>query len=77
MVDNGDVQEFGVGFVDAQHGWVGAIPTGYETRDGGATWTAAPQMAKATNKIRIVHDGDKVHVWGIGVDVRHLELAPR
>ncbi|MEQ1567100.1 MAG: hypothetical protein ABMA64_15785 [Myxococcota bacterium] len=76
MVDDVTVQEFGVGFVDERHGWVGAIPTGFETTDGGATWTAAPTMAKATNKIRVVPTPTGAEVWGIGVDLRHLTLVP-
>ena len=32
-------QEFGVGFIDANHGWVGTAAGGFETRDGGNTWS--------------------------------------
>lgn len=76
LVDDGKVQELGVGFVDDRHGWVGARPHGFETTDGGASWTAVDTMPDATNKIRIVHDGARVEVWAIGRDVRHLTLAP-
>jgi photosystem II stability/assembly factor-like uncharacterized protein len=75
VVDDAKVQEFGVGFVDDRHGWLGVSAGGYETTDGGATWRAVATMPKATNKIRIVHDGPNVHVWSIGVDVRHLDLT--
>jgi photosystem II stability/assembly factor-like uncharacterized protein len=75
MVDDPRVMEFGVGFVDERHGWVGAVPTGFETDDGGVHWKPSASMPKATNKLRVVHDGDQAHVWAIGVEVRHLELA--
>jgi photosystem II stability/assembly factor-like uncharacterized protein len=76
MVSDPKVQELGIGFVDTRHGWVGAMPHGFETLDGGATWTPVDSMPVATNKLRIVHEGDKVHVWAIGLDVRHLMLTP-
>jgi photosystem II stability/assembly factor-like uncharacterized protein len=71
VTDDPKMQEFGVGFVDDMHGWIGTLTGGFETRDGGATWTTAPTMAKATNKIRIVRDGASTVVWGIGFDLRH------
>lgn len=81
VTSDNKMQEFGVGFIDEQHGWIGAIPTGFETTDGGATWAAAPGMPKAANKLRVVRapDGTAGRVWAIGVDVRHLELksAPK
>ena len=70
------MQEFGIGFVDDQRGWIGAIPKGFATTDGGATWKAVDTMPLAANKLRIVRDGDKARVWAIGLDVRHLDLAP-
>jgi photosystem II stability/assembly factor-like uncharacterized protein len=72
------VSEFGVGFVDDQHGWVGAVPQGFETTDGGATWTKVPSMPLAANKLRIVRDpaSADVDVWAIGLDVRHVHLKP-
>ena len=76
MVVDGTVQELGIGFVDDKHGWVGAMPHGFETLDGGATWKAVDSMPKATNKIRVVRDGDHAEVWAIGLDVRHLSLVP-
>lgn len=77
MVEDGKVQELGIGFVDERTGWVGAMPHGFETKDGGATWKAVDSMPMATNKIRIVRDGERAEVWAIGADVRHLSLAPR
>lgn len=76
VVASAEVQEFGIGFVDDAHGWLGVSKGGYETVDGGATWTAVPTMPLYTNKIRVVPDGTGVHIWAIGKDVRHLDLAP-
>jgi photosystem II stability/assembly factor-like uncharacterized protein len=70
------MQEFGIGFVDAQRGWIGALPNGFATTDGGRTWEAVKSMPLAANKIRIVRDGSGAHVWSIGLDVRHLDLVP-
>ena len=70
------MQEFGIGFVDDQRGWIGALPQGFATTDGGRRWQPAPGMPKAANKLRVVKDGTGAHVWAIGVDVRHLDLVP-
>ncbi len=74
VVDDPKVQEFGIGFVDDRHGWIGAIPNGFATADGGATWTPALDMPKAGNKLRVVATPTGANVWAIGLDVRHLEL---
>jgi photosystem II stability/assembly factor-like uncharacterized protein len=74
LVVDPKVQTFGVGFVDERHGWVGGVPQGFETKDGGATWTAAPELGVAANKIRVVVDGDARAVFGIGKDLRRLRL---
>lgn len=77
LVEDPKVQQFGVAFVDERHGWVGAVPTGFETSDGGATWSPVKSMPMAANKLRIVRDGDRASVWAIGLDVRHLDLVPQ
>ncbi|MEO8700656.1 MAG: hypothetical protein ABI867_11460 [Kofleriaceae bacterium] len=76
LVEDPTVQEFGVAFVDDRHGWVGAVPTGFETTDGGSTWKPVATMPRAANKLRVVRDGTGAHVWAIGVDVRRLDLIP-
>lgn len=77
LVEQADVRQLGIGFVDDQHGWVGAMPHGFETTDGGATWKPVPSMPKATNKIRIVRNPTGAEVWAIGLDIRHLTLVPK
>jgi photosystem II stability/assembly factor-like uncharacterized protein len=76
MVTDPSVQELGIGFIDQRHGWVGAMPHGFETVDGGATWKTIDTLPVAANKFRIVTDGDRAEVWTIGKDVRHLSFAP-
>ena len=67
------LQEFGIGFVDELHGWVGGAPGGYETTDGGRSWRPA-DLGKATNKIRVMKSVDGVRVFAIGYDVRRLDI---
>ena len=62
-------REFGIGFIDADHGFVGTMNSGYETRDGGSTWSKI-DLGRACNKIRFYRDkSDKVYGYAIGVDV--------
>ncbi|MFM9865143.1 MAG: WD40/YVTN/BNR-like repeat-containing protein [Micropepsaceae bacterium] len=72
LADDARVREFGVGFVDERWGWVGTTISGFETRDGGATW-APVQMGQAVNKIRIVRDGMRFRAFAIGVQVHRLD----
>jgi photosystem II stability/assembly factor-like uncharacterized protein len=69
LVKDFKVREFGVAFTDEQHGWVGAMPNGFETFDGGNTWKPS-YMGPATNKIRIItkSSGEKT-AMAIGVIV--------
>lgn len=71
LVDDHRVREFGVGFIDADTGWVGAMPHGFHTSDGGRTWTKAT-FGNAVNKIRFIEDDDGVVGHAIGVDVHTL-----
>lgn len=74
LVSDAKAQEFGVGFVDEQRGWVGTAVSGFETRDGGKSW-APVEMGRAVNKVRIVGDGARTRAFAIGVDVHRLDLA--
>jgi photosystem II stability/assembly factor-like uncharacterized protein len=75
MADDGKVQELGIGFIDDKHGWVGAMPHGFETKDGGATWSVVESLPKAANKFRVVRrDDGSADVWTIGLDVRSLHM---
>lgn len=76
LVDDAKVREFGVGFLDEAVGWVGAAPGGFQTTDGGKTWSRV-ELGKATNKIRILHPkGGGAIGYAIGVDVYKLVVPP-
>lgn len=68
LVDDAGVRAFGVGFLDAERGWVGTNKGGFETRDGGATWTAV-DLGRVVNKIRVLHTPDGPLAYAIGADV--------
>ncbi|MEM0540993.1 alpha/beta fold hydrolase [Flavobacterium sp. j3] len=69
LVEDAGAREFGIGFIDENHGFVGTMNTGYETKDGGKTWTKV-NLGMACNKIRIYKDANgKVYGYAIGVDV--------
>jgi photosystem II stability/assembly factor-like uncharacterized protein len=68
LVDDHDVNEFGVGFANDQLGWVGTSKSGFETRDGGKTWRPV-EMGRYVNKIRIVPDGGQFTAFAIGANV--------
>lgn len=72
LVDDHRVREFGVAFIDADTGWVGAIPHGFQTSDGGDTWKKA-SFGNAVNKIRLVEGGGGVTGYAIGVEIHKLE----
>jgi photosystem II stability/assembly factor-like uncharacterized protein len=72
LVEDAAARQFGVGFIDENHGFVGTMNSGYETKDGGKTWTTI-DLGRACNKIRIYKDTTgKVYGYAIGVDVFKL-----
>jgi photosystem II stability/assembly factor-like uncharacterized protein/dienelactone hydrolase len=69
LVEDAGAREFGIGFIDENHGFVGTMNTGFETKDGGLTWTTV-NLGMACNKIRIYKDANgKIYGYAIGVDV--------
>jgi photosystem II stability/assembly factor-like uncharacterized protein/pimeloyl-ACP methyl ester carboxylesterase len=69
LVEDAGAREFGIGFIDENHGFVGTMNTGFETKDGGKTWTTV-NLGMACNKIRIYRDANgKIYGYAIGVDV--------
>jgi photosystem II stability/assembly factor-like uncharacterized protein len=72
LCEDFQARPFGVGFVDALHGYVGTMNSGYETRDGGATWHQI-DLGMACNKIRIHHDQNQFFGYAIGVNVFKLQ----
>jgi hypothetical protein len=73
LCDNYKARSFGVGFIDEKHGFIGTLPTGYYTADGGKTWTKT-DMGRACNKIRIIHQPDgSIYGYAIGVNVYRMK----
>jgi photosystem II stability/assembly factor-like uncharacterized protein len=74
LVKDKAAQEFGIGFADADHGWVGTRTGGFETRDGGKSWQKA-EIGIAANKIRVLtkpQGGNRA--FAIGVNVHRLDF---
>lgn len=69
LVEGAQNREFGIGFITENHGFVGSMNNGYETKDGGLMWKPIP-MGRAVNKIRFYKksNGD-TYGYAIGVDV--------
>jgi photosystem II stability/assembly factor-like uncharacterized protein/pimeloyl-ACP methyl ester carboxylesterase len=72
LVEDSKAREFGIGFIDEEHGFVGTMNSGFETTDGGKTWTPI-DLGIACNKIRIYRDSkNRVYGYAIGKDVFRL-----
>ncbi|MBC8138868.1 MAG: hypothetical protein H8F28_23565 [Fibrella sp.] len=77
LTDDKSCREFGIGFASDTAGYVGGTTTGYQTLDGGATWTNVA-MGQAVNKIRFVKaPGGKTIGYAIGVQVHKLDTLPQ
>ena len=75
LVQNPEANEFGVGFISEQQGWVGTNKGAFETRDGGLSWHPV-EMGRVINKIRILPEGDTFRAYAIGADVYQFGAAP-
>ncbi len=72
LTEDNSAREFGIGFIDEKHGFVGTMNSGFETRDGGQSWQKI-DLGKACNKIRIYADGSgNTFGYAIGVNVFKL-----
>ena len=72
LCEDATAREFGIGFIDDNHGYVGTMNSGYETKDGGKTWEKI-DLGRACNKIRIYSDEKGIYGASIGVDVFILQ----
>lgn len=73
LVEDSGAREFGIGFIDENHGFVGTVNSGYETKDGGNTWENI-DLGRACNKIRIYKTNEgKIFGYAIGVNVHKLD----
>lgn len=69
LVEDHAAREFGIGFINEKHGFVGTMNSGYETTDGGITWKPI-NLGRACNKIRLYKNvKGKVYGYSIGVEV--------
>lgn len=75
LVQNPEVNEFGIGFATPELGWVGTNKGGFETRDGGASWKPV-ELGRVVNKIRILPDGASFRAYAIGADVYQFGIPP-
>ncbi len=73
LVSNHSVREFGIAFLDDQTGWVGAVPHGFFTQDGGTSWQKA-DIGNAVNKIRLLTTDSKTIGFAIGTHVYRIEI---
>jgi len=69
LVSDAAAQEFGIGFVTPNTGWVGTAAGGFETTDGGSTWTRSP-LARSANRIRVRAADGTPMVYAIGTEVQ-------
>lgn len=74
LVDDAKVREFGIGFRDERIGWIGTSTTGFQTVDGGKSWTPV-EMGRAVNKIRVLPTGTGFVAYAIGVDVYKFDAT--
>lgn len=75
LVEDHAARQFGIGFIDENHGYVGTVNSGYKTEDGGQSWTPI-NLGRACNNIKIYTDasGTVTHGYAIGVDVFKLKI---
>jgi photosystem II stability/assembly factor-like uncharacterized protein len=71
LVNDPRGREFGIGFIDENHGFVGTVSSGYETKNGGETWQPI-DLGTACNKIRIYREEEYIYGYAIGVSVLKL-----
>lgn len=69
LVTDAAAQEFGVGFVSPEKGWVGTANGGFETTDGGNHWVASP-LARSANRIRMRAADGTPMIYAIGSQVQ-------
>jgi photosystem II stability/assembly factor-like uncharacterized protein len=72
LVEDVRAREFGIGFINEEHGFVGTMNSGYETVDGGLSWKAI-DLGMACNKIRI-YEGEKGKKYGYAIGLNVFKL---
>ncbi len=72
LVEDTAAREFGIGFIDENHGFVGTVNSGFETIDGGKSWEKI-DLGRACNKIRIYKNA-KGETYGFAIGVNVFKL---
>jgi photosystem II stability/assembly factor-like uncharacterized protein len=73
MAQDASARQFGIGFVNADVGFVGTAAGGFATRDGGKSWSRAP-IARAANKFQAVRTDSGTRLYAIGTEVQAIDL---
>lgn len=73
LVQDAKVREFGVAFLNESIGWIGAMPHGFFTDDGGKSWRKA-DIGNAVNKIRLISNSDSTIGVAIGTGIFKIEI---
>jgi photosystem II stability/assembly factor-like uncharacterized protein/dienelactone hydrolase len=73
LVDDHAVREFGIAFIDADTGFVGAMPHGFVTVDGGISWQDV-SFGNAVNKIRLLESESGITGFAIGTGAHRLRM---
>lgn len=77
LCEDAGAREFGIGFINEHHGFVGTLNSGYETKNGGLTWNKV-NIGRAANKIRVYDfKKDSIDLYSIGVNVYQLKISKR
>jgi photosystem II stability/assembly factor-like uncharacterized protein len=72
LTQDNKARQFGIGFIDENHGFIGTMNSGFETVDGGKTFNKI-NLGRACNKIRIYSNKEgKKYGFSIGVNVFKL-----
>jgi photosystem II stability/assembly factor-like uncharacterized protein len=76
MAQDASARQFGIGFVNADVGFVGTAAGGFATSDGGKTWQSAP-IARAANKFQAVATPSGTRLYAIGTQVQAIDLPAK
>jgi photosystem II stability/assembly factor-like uncharacterized protein len=72
---NSGIREFGIGFINDTVGWVGGETTGYQTLNGGQTWTTK-NIGQYANKFSIVNNNNgSFTAYAIGLRVFKMQTG--
>ncbi len=72
LIEDNSAREFGIGFINELHGYVGTVNSGFKTTDGGDSWKPV-DLGRACNKIRIYRNKeDQIYGYAIGVNAYRL-----